>query len=140
MAVVLAITLLGLLWIAGCGGFFFASNSTNGCLVVAFSVDPQHAAANHNALPPANTVRFSAFQTPPPDGCFVPTSTFVPLNSTQVTWKTSDASIATVSNAPDNTFGTVTCVAASASPVMVTASGKQANAPVTVASGTVTCQ
>jgi hypothetical protein len=140
MAVAVAIALLGLLWVVGCGGGFFFASSTDGCLVVAVSVDPQHAVVNHSALPPGNTVRFSAFQNPPPNGCFVPTPTVVVLNSTQVSWKTSDASVATVSNAPDNTFGKVTCVAASTSPVMVTATMQQANGTVTSSSGTVTCQ
>lgn len=67
-------------------------------------VSPQIATVDHQAAPPGNSKKFSAFALASP-GCVAPMSTLV-----NVTWSVSDPTNVKISNARDATFGTATCL------------------------------
>jgi hypothetical protein len=113
----LAIVLLFLSLFAGCG-------ETDCSSLIAVNVSPQSATADHNAAPPGNAMQFAAFGTAP-SGCIVPAigpKNPIPQSSlNDVVWSVSDPTNVSISNAQDATYGTATCLAATAGPVTVTA-------------------
>jgi hypothetical protein len=113
----LLIALLALAVLAGCGG-------TDCSSLMAVSVSPEAATADHSAVPPGNAVQFFAFGVAP-SGCFVPamgTESPIPQSSLHdVTWSVSDPANVSISNTHDATFGTATCLAAAPDAVTVTA-------------------
>jgi hypothetical protein len=125
MARPFASLLLILLLCQGCGGGFLFI-STDGCAVVAVRISPQTAIADHNSLPPGNTVVFSFFQTTSPPACSVTVQAVV--------WTTSDPSVAVVNNG-----GAVRCVDSSTTPVTITADVTSTNGSQMMASGALTC-
>lgn len=93
-----------------CGG-----NMINPACVAGIRVSPDSAVADHLLPAPGNQQRFLAFADMAP-GCPA-----VQQNLTMVTWSVSSTQDASISNAPDQTFGTATCRNASQNPVTVTA-------------------
>jgi hypothetical protein len=105
----LVIGLVALLEIS-CGGA-----TTDPACIAGIRVSPVSATADHLLPAPGNQQQFLAFPDAAP-GCVV---TQAALNN--VTWSVSDTQNATISNAPDATFGTVTCRNSTQNPVTVTA-------------------
>jgi hypothetical protein len=87
----------------------------NPACVAGINVTPGTAAADHLIGGAGSQQTFSAFAVAAP-GCSVQQSA---LKS--VTWSVSDTSAATISNAPDASFGTATCRNSTQNPVTVTA-------------------
>jgi len=129
--------LLLLSWVAiGCGGSSLNSaNSTNSSscgTLIAISVSPQNATANHSAPAPGNQQQFMANLGFPP-GCPPP-----PVAFGLATWFVSDPVNVGISNVKDATYGTATCIGATAAPVTVTATASL-NGPPVSGSASLTC-
>jgi len=88
----------------------------NDCAAGSLNVSPQNAVADHSAASPGNSDAFLAFSSGMPGGCSAAAS-----NLNNVTWSVSDPTDVSISNSPDNTFGTATCINATAGPVTITA-------------------
>lgn len=97
---------------AACGGKSIDSRCLTG-----IAVSPQTSAADHLLPSPGNQVQFAAFAQVAP-GC---STTAAQAALTNVTWSVSSTQDATISNAPDATFGTATCRNGTNNPVTVMA-------------------
>ena len=106
--VILALSLV--LLFVGCG------TSTRDCLFGSLNVTPPAASADHTAPVPGNSQSFLAWGSNLSPGCGATAS-----NLLNVTWSVSDSTNVTISNAPDSTFGTTTCVHSTPTPITVTA-------------------
>jgi hypothetical protein len=97
--------------LAGCG------SSTTTCKLTAINVSPQNATADHAAAAPGNQMQFAAFAASATPGCAIALS-----NLTTATWSVSDPVAVSIGiNAQSPNYGNATCVAATVSPVTVTA-------------------
>ena len=99
--------------LASCGGQSLDMNCLTG-----IAVSPDTTAADHLMPTPGNQQQFSAFAQMKP-GCSTVAASQAALTS--VTWSVSNTQDATISNAPDATFGTATCRNGTNNPVTVTA-------------------
>ena len=115
---------------SGCGS---RRIDTMNCNLTGISVTPPGGTANHTALPPGNSVHFSASGIVPA-GCSTTTTTL-----TNVTWSVSDPATASISNLNDSTFGTATCNGASTNPITVTATMAGSNGTNLSGTATLTC-
>lgn len=104
------VLLLSCCALAGCG------SSTTVCKLTAINVFPQNATADHAAAAPGNQQQFAAFAASGTSGCAVALS-----NLTNATWSVSDPVAASIGNVQGPNYGNATCLAATASPVTVTA-------------------
>jgi len=96
--------------VVGCGG-----SANANCNVSTLTISPQSAVISHTATSPGNQQQFMAGFTLP-SGCTPPP---IPFNF--VTWSVSDTVNVSISNTNDQTYGTATCIGATAGPVNVTA-------------------
>jgi hypothetical protein len=117
----------------GCGGHPDCST------YAVLSAGPETATANHSAKAPGNTTLFQAAVTQKlvhtSSSCALPALSMI----VQPNWTVSDPSKATISSAKDATNGLATCLAASITPITVTATDAGTSATLT-ATATLTCQ
>lgn len=97
--------------LAGCGG-----SSKTVCKLTAITVSPPAATADHAAAAPGNQQQFAAFAAAGTPGCAVALS-----NLTTATWSVSDPVAVSIGNVQGPNYGNATCLAATVSPVTVTA-------------------
>jgi hypothetical protein len=114
LCLLLSLTALLSICSTGCGG-----HSQPDCSVVlALTVAPQTATADHLAASPGNKVSFVGSNSVVP-GC-IPTP--VPLRL-DLHWSVSDSANVTIGNTANVDYGVATCVHATPSPATVTATG-----------------
>lgn len=97
--------------LAGCGG-----STKTVCKLTAINVFPQTATADHAAAVPGNQQQFAAFAASAAPGCAITLS-----NLTTATWSVSDPVAVSIGNVQGPNYGNATCLAATVSPVTVTA-------------------
>lgn len=115
-------------------GFILACGDSRICVIVSLDVSPASATVDHNVASPGNSVQFFAFGQGP-NGCGAAGASLP-----DVTWSVSDAAHVSISNTADATFGTATCMHATASAVTVTATRPATSSSKQIAgTATLTC-
>lgn len=117
--------------IAGCGG----KSQVNCGVALQLGVIPQSATADHAAAAPGNQVSFVAADIPPA-GC---PPTPGPLRN-DVKWSVSDTVNTKIGNTLNVDYGVATCINATPSPVVVTASGPNSLGATITGTGTLACK
>ena len=125
------VLLLSCCALAGCGG----SNSTTVCKITAITVFPQNVTADHAAPAPGNEQQFLAFESGGTPGCV-----FTAANLTSATWSVSDPVAVNISNVQGPNFGKATCMAATATPVTVTATVPVGDGTTVSATSSLSCK
>ena len=123
--------------LAGCaaGGAGVSGKSLPSC-VVALTVSPETASADHQATPPGNQVKYQAAYGPTAESsCKFPT-----VMVKNATWTSSDPTDVQVSSAPGDTNGLATCTGATSGAATLTASYTPTGAAAVAGTATITCK